>query len=73
MTSQDDLVKVEKWCRDNDMVSNHNRTTCMLIGTKIRLKQTRNLKVPIAPNEKGVYLQNKSKPHLYHLKIRPLL
>ena len=27
------------------------------------------LKVPIAPNHKGVCLQNTSKPHSYHLKI----
>ena len=27
------------------------------------------LKVPIAPNYKGVCLQNTSKPHSYHLKI----
>ena len=26
-------------------------------------------KVPIAPNYKGVCLQNTSKPHSYHLKI----
>ena len=27
------------------------------------------VKVPIAPNYKGVCLQNTSKPYLYHLKI----
>ena len=27
------------------------------------------IKVPIAPNWKGPCLQNKSKPHSYHLKI----
>ena len=27
------------------------------------------IKVPIAPNYKGVCLQNTSKPHSYHLKI----
>ena len=27
------------------------------------------IKVPIAPNYKGVCLQNRSKPHSYHLKI----
>ena len=27
------------------------------------------IKVPIAPNYKGVCLQNTSKSHLYHLKI----
>ena len=27
------------------------------------------IKVPIAPNQKGVCLQNTSKLHFYHLKI----
>ena len=27
------------------------------------------IKVPVAPNYKGVCLQNTSKPHSYHLKI----
>ena len=31
-------------------------------------KVTYSLKVPIAPNYKGVGLQNTSKPHSYHLK-----
>ena len=38
-----------------------------------RSKPRYKFKVPIAPNYKGVYLQNTSKSHLYHLKIRHLL
>ena len=30
---------------------------------------TTTVKVPVAPNYKGVCLQNTSKPHSYHLKI----
>ena len=34
-TLQDDLLEVQKWCVNNNMVLNPNKTTCMLIGTKI--------------------------------------
>ena len=42
-TLQDDLLEVQKWCVNNDMVLNPNKTTCMLIGTKNRLRKTQNL------------------------------
>ena len=42
-TLQDDLLEVQKWCVNNNMVLNPNKTTCMLIGTKNRLKKTQNL------------------------------
>ena len=37
-------------------------------GLKFR-RLIKRVKVPIAPNYKGVCLQNTSKPHSYHLKI----
>ena len=43
-----------------------------LINT-LRVKYYVFIKVPIAPNYKGVYLQNTSKSHSYHLKIWHLL
>ena len=42
-TLQDDLLEVQKWCVNNNMVLNPNKTTCMLIGTKNRLRKTQNL------------------------------
>ena len=42
-TLQDDLLKVQKWCVNNSMVLHPNKTTCMLIGTKNRLRKTQNL------------------------------
>ena len=40
---QDDLLKVQKWCVNNNMVINPNKSTCILIETKNRLKETQNL------------------------------
>ena len=34
---------MQKWCVNNNMVLNPNKTTCMLIGTKNRLRKTQNL------------------------------
>ena len=34
---------MQKWCVNNNMVLNPNKTTCMLIGTKNRLRETQNL------------------------------
>ena len=42
-TLQDDLLEVQKRCVNNNMVLNPNKTTCMLIGTKNRLRKTQNL------------------------------
>ena len=42
-TLQDDVLEVQKWCVNNNMVLNANKTTCMLIGTKNRLRKTHNL------------------------------
>ena len=44
-TLHDDLLKVQKWRvnTSNNMVLNPDKTTCMLIGTKNRLKKTQNL------------------------------
>ena len=42
-TLQDDLLKVQKWCVNNNTVLNLKKTTCMLIVTKNRLRKTQNL------------------------------
>ena len=43
MTLQDDLLKMEKWCQDDNMVLNPNKTSRMLIGTFNGLKRTQKL------------------------------
>ena len=39
-TLQNDLLEVQKWYVNNNMVLNPNKTTCMLIETKNRLRKT---------------------------------
>ena len=47
-----DLLKVEEWCRHNNMVLNPSKTTCMLIGSKHKLKNCASLNLNIR-QEKG--------------------
>ena len=42
--------------------------TCLNLISQ--MKNLSNIKVPIAPNYKGVCLQNTSKPHSYHLHLK---
>ena len=37
-TLNNDLLKVKEWCRHNNMVLNPSKTTCILIGSKHKLK-----------------------------------
>ena len=46
-TLNNDLSKVEKWCRHNNMVLNPSKTTCMLIGSKHKLKNCASLNLKI--------------------------
>ena len=49
------------------------RNEILSLDSKHRTSVISYLKVPIAPNYKGVCLQNTSKSHSYHLKIWQLL
>jgi hypothetical protein len=31
---QEDLNRIELWCKDNNMLINCNKTKCMTVGTK---------------------------------------
>ena len=42
-TLNNDLSKVEEWCRHSNMVLNPSKTTCMLIGSKHKLKNCASL------------------------------
>ena len=44
-TLNNNLLNVEEWCRHNNMVLNPSKTTCMVNGTKHKLKNCANLNV----------------------------
>jgi len=73
---QTNLLKVQTWCKTNNMIINPIKTTCMVIGSTHQLKQNCNMSLSISGNNTcnvqtqtliGLYIDNTLswKPHIY--------
>jgi len=47
---QTNLLKVQSWCKTNNMIINPIKTTCMVIGSTHKLKQNCNMSLSISGN-----------------------
>ena len=54
---QEDLNRIELWCKDNDMFINCNKTKCIAVGTKQKLAfQNEELYLTIILNNYNILL-----------------